>query len=556
MSRFHLALAAILAPVAFAVPQAGYGAYGVHGHRGHAHAPRSSGVSTGGPNPSGSGLSPFGSASAPYGFDNSTDVSGPTGTGTGVGSPRTVTVVPVPVSTTGGNSGNVQGGSGSENSPTGLSSAGGQCGPATVTITSANTVTVTVPASSPQKSSPISTSAIPSAPYPSGNVTSVIGPTGTVGTRSSIPTAPGLPIFSGLPSSNIASPVGSSTAANGALSASAPAPVQSYSAPAPVTPSGYADASYTPNTSFLSSAEATKASSASAAPVTPSSYRDASYTPNTSFLSSAEAIKASSASAQSYSASTPSSTPTHTSSPSTSGGNVVARGLVYNTASLTPLFEGSSIGWAYNWDSTPRGTIPSSMNFVPMLWNTSSLHLPLWPESVNTAISNGATHILGFNEPDLPYQANMSPGEAAAAWKPHMEQFGGKVKIGSPAVCNGDGTTGLNWLKSFMSACPACQIDFIAIHWYGDANPQGVADLKKHIGDTKAMAGGRPIWLTEFQPKGDAASQQDFMGKILPFLDDKSNGIERYAYYQVDGILTSGGSKTPLGDAYAAAKSG
>lgn len=290
--------------------------------------------------------------------------------------------------------------------------------------------------------------------------------------------------------------------------------------------------------------------------MTPSGYADASYTPNTSFLSSAEATKASSASAQSYSASTPSSTPTHTSSPSTSGGNVVARGLVYNTASLTPLFEGSSIGWAYNWDSTPRGTIPSSMNFVPMLWNTSSLHLPLWPESVNTAISNGATHILGFNEPDLPYQANMSPGEAAAAWKPHMEQFGGKVKIGSPAVCNGDGTTGLNWLKSFMSACPACQIDFIAIHWYGDANPQGVADLKKHIGDTKAMAGGRPIWLTEFQPKGDAASQQDFMGEILPFLDDKSNGIERYAYYQVDGILTSGGSKTPLGDAYAAAKSG
>jgi len=274
-------------------------------------------------------------------------------------------------------------------------------------------------------------------------------------------------------------------------------------------------------------------------------------TTSSSSSSPAAAIPASSASAQSYSTSTPSSTPTP-SSPSTSGGNVVARGLVYNTASLTPLFEGSAIGWAYNWDSQPGGTIPSSMNFVPMLWSTSDKHLPKWIENANTAISNGATHILGFNEPDLPAQANMSPQDAANAWKPNMEQFGGKVKIGSPAVCNGDGATGLNWLQSFMTACASCQIDFLAIHWYGLATPDGVANLKKHIGDAKAMAGGRPLWLTEFAPLGSAAEQQTFMSAMLPFLDDKSNGVERYAYYQVDGILASGSSKTPLGDVYTA----
>lgn len=79
-----------------------------------------------------------------------------------------------------------------------------------------------------------------------------------------------------------------------------------------------------------------------------------------------------------------------------------------------------------------------------------------------------------------------------------------------------------------------------------------MANLKKHIGDAKAMAGGRPLWLTEFAPLGSAAEQQTFMSAMLPFLDDKSNGVERYAYYQVDGILASGSSKTPLGDVYTA----
>ena len=555
MTCINIALAAILAPVAFAIPQAGYGGYGGYGHHGHAHPShgphRPSGFPTGGPVPvpsgvSGTGLSPIGSTSAPYGFGNSTGVGGPTGTGTGAVPPKTVTVIPLPVSSSVG--GEKTGGSGgSGNSPTGLSSAGGQCGPATVTVTSANTVTVTVPAvpvSSPQESSPISASSAQSAPYPIGNNTSVIGSTGTVGTIGSgspMPTAPGLPVYSGLPQSSISSIVVGSTAAPvESSSISSPAPVQSSSSSAAVvipyqTPSSSSvpgGAFYTQSTASASTAEALPATS------TPASF-------------SSSIPISTPTSTPTYSASTSSSAPTQTSSPSTSGGDVVARGLVYNTAALTSLFEGSTIGWCYNWDSSPDGTIPSSMNYVPMLWNTSNYHVPNWKSNVDTAISNGATHILGFNEPDLSAQANMSPQEAANAWT-NMEQFGSKVKIGSPAVCNGGGATGLNWLTDFMGKCSGCQIDFIAIHWYGLATDDGVADLKKHIGDTQAMAGGRPIWLTEFEPSGSSEDQQSFMSQMLPWLDDKSNGVERYAYYEVDGILASGSSKTPLGDAYTA----
>ena len=159
------------------------------------------------------------------------------------------------------------------------------------------------------------------------------------------------------------------------------------------------------------------------------------------------------------------------------------------------------------------------------------------------------THILGFNEPDLGAQANMSPDEAAGAWD-NMEKFAGQVKIGSPAVCNGGGDTGLNWLKKFMTACSSCTVDFIAIHWYGDANDFGIEDLKQHIKDTQAVADGRPIWLTEFQPSGSTEQQADFMSQMLPYLDDKSNGVERYAYFEVDGVLTSGGALSELGSKY------
>ena len=566
MPRLNIALAALFAPVALAVPKAqgyGYGGYG-HGY-GHTHKhPAPSGISSA-PIPSGTGESPIGGSTAPYGFGNSTGINGPTGTGTGIigtGSStlplHTVTVLPVPVSS-GGSGSSPAGTSDLGNSPTGGSSAG-ECGPATVTVTSANTITVTVPATSAQESSPYSASSVQTAPYPIGNSTTGSGPTGSgtgYGTSFPVPSATSLPVVSSVPAST-ESPVETST--NSPVEASsAPAytPVSTPASEAPVSSPSQVAPETTP-TSAQYSAPYVPASSASVPGA--GFYSKASSSPSTTTPVVATIPESSPASTPTSSpstttpvvATTPESSPasTLTSSPSTSGGDVVPRGLVYNTASLTDLFKGNNVGWCYNWDSQPGGTVPSSFNYVPMLWSTSNLHLPNWKSNVETAISNGATHILGFNEPDLTAQANMAPQDAADAWT-NMEQFGGKVKIGSPAVCNGGGATGLNWLSSFMDKCSSCQIDFIAIHWYGLATSDGVADLKKHIGDTQKIAGGRPIWLTEFQPSGSTADQQNFMSQMLPWLDDASNGVERYAYYQVDGILASGNSLTTLGDAYA-----
>lgn len=567
MTRFSLTIAALLAPTVLAMPKVpGYGyIYGSSsevteqptGFPTSAPVTHPSGVS-------GGSLGPIDSSTAPYGLGNSTGINGPTGTGFPIGTGSSsaplsiVTVVPIPES-----SAVIPGQpSATGSSPVGGSTGVEECGPATVTVTSANTVTVTVgagPVSSAEESSPISISSVASAPYPIGNETTV-GPTGTVGSLSILPIESSselpIPVYTGVPtttdaaivSTDVVAPIGgasSSSAAHGYhhVSLHKPRPTTSV---AVIAPESSSVAVVAPESSSVAVIAPEPSSSTTAAEIPAS----------TESVDAGELyhIPATTAAPISITSATTSSlTPSSTAatSPSTSGGTVVPRGLVYNTASLTTLFEKDTIGWCYNWDSAPGGSIPSSLNFVPMLWSTNEFHLPHWEERANSAIANGATHILGFNEPDLPAQANMTPDEAADAWT-HMQQFAGKVKIGSPAVCNGGGEVGLSWLKKFMSACDGCIVDFIAIHWYGDANEYGLEAMKQHIKDTQVVAAGRPIWITEFQPKGSVEQQAEFMAEILPYLDDGANGVERYAYYQVDGVLTSGDALSELGSKYLA----
>lgn len=233
----------------------------------------------------------------------------------------------------------------------------------------------------------------------------------------------------------------------------------------------------------------------------------------------------------------------------------MARGLVYNDASMTSHF--ANAGWLYNWAQTPGGDVDTSKEFVPMLWNTSSVfHTPHWAENAEAAIAAGSKHLLAFNEPDLAAQANMDVSQSVDGWMTYMEPFhakhGGAVKLGSPAVCNGpEPHLGLAYLADFLAACAGCHVDFLAIHWYGLASDEGVQHLKDHIAQARAMAGGRPIWLTEFQPQGSDEQQAAFLDKMLPWMDDKSNGVDRYAYFKVD-VMVSGDSLTQAGAAYAA----
>ncbi|KAJ9634212.1 hypothetical protein H2199_009096 [Coniosporium tulheliwenetii] len=232
--------------------------------------------------------------------------------------------------------------------------------------------------------------------------------------------------------------------------------------------------------------------------------------------------------------------------PAPAGGK---RGLAYNNAALcAPFVSSSAITWAYNWAQTSDGLNPK-FSFMPMLWGTNSMFTGSWAKTAGDFIAGGGKELLAFNEPDRAEQANMSPATAAAAYMTHMQPFAGRARLGSPAVTNGGGSLGLNWLTSFMSACSSCQVDFVAVHWYDSVN--NVEYFKKHVTNAHTKT-GKPVWLTEFGTvDGSDAQKAEFLRQVLPWLDSQ-DFVERYAYFMVaEGMMVSGGQMSAYGAAYA-----
>lgn len=138
------------------------------------------------------------------------------------------------------------------------------------------------------------------------------------------------------------------------------------------------------------------------------------------------------------------------------------RGIPYNDVTLTtPFLSSPNVNWAYNWYSAePSTAIYKNFEFIPMLWSNSSWATGVWDVNVKASIATGSKHLLSFNEPDDPQQSNIDPVSAAASYMKWMQPYAGVAKLGSPAITNGGGTWGVNWLMSFMSHCTNCTIDF------------------------------------------------------------------------------------------------
>jgi len=241
-----------------------------------------------------------------------------------------------------------------------------------------------------------------------------------------------------------------------------------------------------------------------------------------------------------------SAAPVATSAPSTSTGG--KRGIAYNEASFLPAFSSaSSVSWCYNWGGN-TATVPSNFEFVPMLWGLGE-HANNWERYADTAIAAGSTHLLAFNEPDHGEQASTGPQPAADGYMQHMQPYAGKAKLGAPAVTNGGGEMGLTWLGNFMSACSACTIDFVPVHWY---NGGDVAAFKTHMEKAYEVGGKRPIWITEFEAPGSIPEQVAFLAELLPWLDSQ-DWIERYSLFMAsEGRMITGGGLSEIGKAFIA----
>lgn len=99
-----------------------------------------------------------------------------------------------------------------------------------------------------------------------------------------------------------------------------------------------------------------------------------------------------------------------------------------------------------------------------------------------------------FNEPDLNTQANMTPEQAAQAWKTYMEPFAGKAKLVGPAITNGGAPMGEAWLDKFLDSCTQCTFDVLAIHIYDSATNE--AYYQSYISDFVSKY-NKTTWVTE-----------------------------------------------------------
>ncbi|KAK3397235.1 glycosyl hydrolase catalytic core-domain-containing protein [Sordaria brevicollis] len=217
-----------------------------------------------------------------------------------------------------------------------------------------------------------------------------------------------------------------------------------------------------------------------------------------------------------------------------SSGNRLQRGLAYNDGALLSSFlgNGHKATWTYNWGQTDDSH--SGLEFVPMLWGTKNQFEVSWPANAEQAIKNGSTALLSFNEPDIPEQANMDPGTAAAKHKLYMNPFAGKARISSPSITNsGSPGMGLDWMQKFFDACNGeCRVDFLALHSYGTDAQTVLNHLLDAYNRFKL-----PVWITElgFQdPKNEVKTTKN-MEYFLDQLENNStfSFVERFSYFMV-----------------------
>lgn len=225
-------------------------------------------------------------------------------------------------------------------------------------------------------------------------------------------------------------------------------------------------------------------------------------------------------------------------------------------------------GWWYNWQSSPLGQCAAG--FVPMLYDARMLDDP-WHVANLLRYGAESGYILGYNEPNLAGQDNVTPAEGAAGWRRLEELTAGTgIKLVSPAPNQfAPGVAdpyGYTWLLAMVREYEARyharpRFDAIAWHYYGSAST-----AKKYLtarrNELEPLYPGAPVWLTEFngcliggyEPAG-------YMAELLPWLA-ATPWVARYSWFiarPVAGIpdtasactlLTADGRLTPAGAVY------
>lgn len=194
--------------------------------------------------------------------------------------------------------------------------------------------------------------------------------------------------------------------------------------------------------------------------------------------------------------------------------------------------------WLFNWELWKPEGHPAGLEYVPQV--RTAKEAPQIDQFLSGLPPQDRRHFIGFNEPDIVDQANMSVADAVQLWNqfvlPAKHKFG--FRLGSPAISSAP--RGKQWLTQFFQAfgdgggADTAGVDFVVVHWYGwDGDEMG-----RYLEDMSGTFGGKPLWLTEFAyshlrtepPVPESQQVQNFMSKTVPALD-ADDRVERYAYF-------------------------
>jgi hypothetical protein len=239
----------------------------------------------------------------------------------------------------------------------------------------------------------------------------------------------------------------------------------------------------------------------------------------------------------------PRAKPAHLSGASTAkpSAGISKRGLPWPWDSPGELFSlynsaiaQGKVTWLFNWELWVPPSTPAEIEWVPCVRTAAQVKdTDPFLTDITTNQGRQVRYFLGFNEPEIPDQANLNVGEAVQLWRQHVlpakQKFG--FRLGSPGMSS-DVSRSKPWLDQFFAQLGGSNgVDFLVLHWYG----RHFGDMQRFLEQMHA-AYNLPIWLNEFacSNMGGAPVSADevaaFIGQAIGWLD-QCPWIERYAYF-------------------------
>lgn len=226
--------------------------------------------------------------------------------------------------------------------------------------------------------------------------------------------------------------------------------------------------------------------------------------------------------------------------------------------------------WYYTWGTfIPDDQVANAPNveFVPMLWGGSSVTATNVAK-LNALYEQGKIkYVLGFNEPDLTEESNMTVAVALDKWEYLCQNLNPGIKLVSPATSY-PSLKETSWMVQFMNGVQErnLRVDYIAVHIY----QPNTASLFTNPVNAVYERWGKKVWITEFGVRdestgGDPTKNRytreqmvSFMETLLPQLEDME-AVDRYAWFNSSptiaglwpcGLVDTDGSLTILGNYY------